>query len=361
MKELIVNLHMHTTYSDGYGSHEDIARAALNTNVDVVIVTDHNTLVKGVEGYRQGGGRRVLLLVGEEIHDQSRSPQKNHLLVFGVDRDLATFAADPQQLLDQVRRHKGLAFIAHPFDPALPLFGEDDISWVDWQVHGYTGIELWNGFSELKNVVKSRLSAAFYAFFPQWLAHGPLPATLKKWDELLATGQAVVGVGGSDAHALPKSLGPLHRTVFPYEYHFQCINTHILAPRSLGENLNEDRAMVLEALRKGNAFIGYDLPAPTDGFNFTAHGKDGTAIMGEEIVGEGSITFQIKLPQPTECHLIKDGENIKTWNRNEVCTHITNQPGVYRVECYLPYLGQRRGWIFSNPIYFRRCPNAAAA
>lgn len=354
MNELIVNLHMHTTYSDGHGSHRDIVRAALKSGLDVVMVTDHNVLVKGLEGYFQEGSQRVLLLIGEEIHDQARQPQKSHLLVFGVDHELATFASNPQRLLDQVRQHNGLAFIAHPFDPALPLFGEDDISWVDWHVHGFTGIELWNGFSELKNVVKSRLGAVFYAFFPQWLAHGPLPAAIQKWDELLAGGRPVVAVGGSDAHALPKSLGPLRRTVFPYEYHFQCINTHIVTPRRLGENLNEDRKMVLEALRKGNAFIGYDLPAPTCGFRFTAHSKDRVAIMGDEITAEGSITLQIRLPQRTECRLIKDGVVLKVWNRNEVCTYITHQPGVYRVECYIQYLGKRRGWIFSNPIYLRQ-------
>jgi hypothetical protein len=27
---------------------------------------------------------------------------------------------------------------------------------------------------------------------------------------------------------------------------------------------------------------------------------------------------------------------------------------VFRVEAYLPYRGQRRGWIFSNPIYVKK-------
>ncbi|MGZ9235150.1 MAG: histidinol-phosphatase, partial [Anaerolineales bacterium] len=36
---------MHTVYSDGSGTHKDIAQAALRTGLDVVIVTDHNVLV----------------------------------------------------------------------------------------------------------------------------------------------------------------------------------------------------------------------------------------------------------------------------------------------------------------------------
>jgi hypothetical protein len=36
--ELLVNLHMHTRYSDGYGSHTDIAKAALQGKIEAVIV-----------------------------------------------------------------------------------------------------------------------------------------------------------------------------------------------------------------------------------------------------------------------------------------------------------------------------------
>src|SRR5512138_3262133 len=183
MPEIVVNLHMHTRYSDGTGSHEDIAAAALRAGLDAVIVTDHNVLVEGMEGYRQQGGQRVLVLIGEEIHDQDRVPQKNHLLVFGAGKELAPLADEPGALIRAVREAGGLSFIAHPNDPAAPLFGETDISWVDWSVSDFTGLELWNGMSELKTLIPTRLHAMLYAFFPALLAHGPIPDTLKKWDE----------------------------------------------------------------------------------------------------------------------------------------------------------------------------------
>ena len=66
---------MHTTYSDGSGAHADIVKAALATGLDAVITTDHNVLVDGPAGYYQDGDRSVLLLVGEEIHDQTADPQ----------------------------------------------------------------------------------------------------------------------------------------------------------------------------------------------------------------------------------------------------------------------------------------------
>ena len=354
MSELIVNLHMHTTYSDGSGSHADIAQAALKSGVDAVIVTDHNILVQGIEGYTTGErGKRVLLLIGEEVHDQAREPQKNHMLVFGANREMAPYAQKAQNLIDQVHKAGGLSFLAHPFDPELKAFHEDDISWVDWEVRGYTGMELWNGFSEFKGVVRSRLDAIFYAFFPQYLAHGPRPEALKKWDELLTSGKKVVAVGGSDAHALHARMGPLRRTVFPYELHFSAINTHLFTDNDLSGDFQADRAMIYKALRQGHAFIGYDLPHPTRGFRFTAQGRDGTASMGGEIALGTGLTMQIRMPMKAECRLLCNGEHVRTWKDREICAQTVAQPGAYRVECYVEFLGKKRGWIFSNPIYVR--------
>lgn len=351
MHEIIVNLHMHTPFSDGFGTHAEIAHAALRAEIGAVIVTDHNVWVDGPQGYYKNGGRRVLLITGEEIHDQARDPQKNHLIVFGAGRELAPSAEDTQGLIDAVARAGGLSFIAHPFDPAAPAVGETDITWVDWHVNGYTGIEIWNGFSEFKSLLKSKLHAIFYAYNPRLVPHGPQTETLAKWDELLLEGRHVVAIGGSDAHALPARLGPLRRTLFPYEYHFRSINTHVLLRQPLNGDPDEDTASILEALRQGHAFVANDLPAPACGFRVSAHGKDGMVGMGDSLSGESGVTFQIRLPLRSECLLLKDGKVIRTWENRETCTHITTEAGVYRVEVYIQFAGKRRGWIFSNPIY----------
>ena len=81
MFEFVTNIHMHTHYSDGHGSHMDIVNAALKSDIDGVIVTDHNVWVEGLEGYFHNNSRKVLVLIGEEVHDQVREPQKNHLLL----------------------------------------------------------------------------------------------------------------------------------------------------------------------------------------------------------------------------------------------------------------------------------------
>lgn len=349
--ELVINLHMHTPYSDGSGSHGEIARAALRAGLDAVIVTDHNVWVNGPQGYYQEGDRKTLLLVGEEVHNRTLHPQKNHLLVFGAYKEMAAYAEDPQRLIDAVRNAGGLSFIAHPVDPAAPAVKEVDISWEAWHVQGYTGLELWNGMSEFKGRLKTRLHAVVYAFFPHRIARGPYPQAVQHWDRLLAENKKVVAVGGSDAHAFRYKIGPWRKTLFPYEFHFGAINTHLLADEALIGEALEDSSLILNTLRKGRAFIGYDLPASTRGFRFAAQGANGGAQMGDQLSAKNGVTFQIRLPRRTECRLMKDGVPVKTWLQHELCTYIATEPGVYRVEVYLQYAGQRRTWIISNPIY----------
>ena len=353
MHEIVVNLHMHTRYSDGTGTHKDIAEAAIKTGLDVVIVTDHNVLVQGVEGYYRVHRSRVLLLVGQEVHDQDRDPQKNHLLVLNANRDVSTLADDPQTLINGVAEAGGLSFIAHPSDPEAPAFNETDISWEAWDVHGYTGLELWNGLSELKTVIPTKLHGAFYAFFPQFIGHSPILETLQRWDDLLAEGQQVVAIGGSDAHALNMHIGPLHRVIFPYDFHFRAVNTHVFISQPLTGDVPTDKKMIYEALAAGRCFIGYDLPASTRGFIFKARGLEQSAIMGDEISGRRGVTLQAHLPEPAEIRLIKDGKTIGIWRDAQACAYSASEAGVYRVEAWRNYLGRKRGWIFSNPIYVR--------
>ena len=354
MPEIIINLHMHTTHSDGTGSHLDIAEAALDCGLDAVIVTDHNILVQGQEGYHTRGNKRVLVLVGEEIHDDTTPARNNHLLVFGADQELAGMAGDTQQLVDQVNSLGGLSFIAHPIDPAAPKFNQGDFSWDKWDVTGYTGIELWNGFSEFKTRLKNIPAALWYAYLPDRIARGPIPETLAIWDRLTSTGNRVVAVGGSDAHAMHANLGPLKRTVFPYQYHFKSVNTHLLLPTELTGEFEFDQGLILQALRAGHAFVGYDLPFPTTGFQFSATSGKERAIMGDEITLQESTTLMIDIPLAGECALIKNGKPIKKWRNRTQCTFEVDADGIYRVEVYIPFRGRRRGWIYSNPIYIRK-------
>jgi hypothetical protein len=274
------------------------------------------------------------------------------LLVFGADKETATLADDPAALIKAIRDAGGLSFIAHPTDPAAPVFRETDIDWVDWSVSDFTGIELWNGLSELKTLVPTKLHGAFYAFFPSLLAHAPMAATLRKWDELLLQAR-VVAVGGSDAHALQMHMGPVSRVIYPYDLHFRAINTHLFVPDGLSGDAAIDRRLIYKALSAGHCFIGYDLHMSTRGFRFTGHGRESAAIMGDEIQARGGVTLQARLPSFGEIRLLRNGKVIRAVKKAQALTYLALEPGAYRIEAYRKYMGRRRGWIFSNPIYVR--------
>lgn len=351
MYEIIVNTHVHSNLSDGSATYQEIAEAAIHAGIDAVIITDHNVHIQRKEGFYRSGEKTVLILSGQEIHDPTLNPQKNHLLVFNPAMDYSPFSQNPSDLVHRVRSSGALSFIAHPIDPELPAIGEPDISWEDWSVRGFTGIELWNGFSEIKFRSHNLLQILFFAFFPKYLADQPLPKILALWDSLLHQNPPCVAIGGSDAHALRKKALWWQKIVFPYRYHFSAINNHLLLSEPLSSNLDEAKDQIYSAFKKGSLFIGYDLPGSTSGFRFTGHGNNGTAQIGEQTMNGDGVTFQINLPFPTQCNLLRNGQIEKSWTRDRQITHISQKTGVYRVEVFISYLGSRRGWIFSNPIY----------
>lgn len=352
MNETKFAIHIHTNYSDGNATHKALTDIAIKAGLDGIITTDHNIWVEGLDGYYGEGNKKTMLMVGEEVHNRSLDPPGDHMLVIGAQKEMLPYSTDPQRLIEQVKRNNGLSFLAHPVEDALEMFNEQAYPWRDWSIQHFSGIEIWNHMSEFKSVTHDLRSALINALFPKQMSLGPLDRTLALWDQLIAAqNRPIIAVGGVDAHQIIKQFGPFTFKLYPYLHHFKSIITHILTPTPLSGIFPEDRNMVLNALKQGHCFVAYDLPAATDGFHFTVHNDDGQSIMGDQVKIIGGLTFQIRLPKKTLCRLFKDGKMIKEWPDREVCTHITTEPGVYRVEAFIPYKGKLRGWIFSNPIY----------
>jgi hypothetical protein len=345
------NLHAHTRYSDGNASHDEVALAGLQAGLDFLVTTDHNVWVEGIDGYRYLGDRRLLLLAGEEVHDRTAHPQRNHLLVYEARTELSTLAGDPQALLDAVRSSGGIAFLAHPADPAAPIFRQPGLPWTEWDASGYTGLELWNFMSEFKSRLSSIPQALYYAYRPTDVGRGPDASVLARWDQLLGSGKRVFAIGGADAHAIPVQLGPLKRTLFPYVFLFGAVNTHVLTEAPLSGEVEDDRLILMQSIRAGRVFIGYDLPASTRGFRFTAGGDGRSAGMGEVIRSRFGITLQAHLPQRADIRLLRNGSVLKTWQDAQAFVYTSPDPGIYRVEASIYYKGRARTWIISNPIF----------
>jgi len=342
------NVHMHTTLSDGTLDHDELARVAGKAGLDFIIVTDHNVYQPGLDGWRGD----TLMLVGEEVHDPQRERQSSHLLCFDIRDDVSGHAAHPQAVIDAVAAQGGFTFLAHPFERDVAEFlPEPNISWRDWDVVGYSGLELWNYMSEFKSVLKNRAYGLLYAYLPACSVSGPYPETLEKWDELLRS-RPVAALGGSDAHGTVYRLGPLERVVLPYDYLFRAVNTHLLSPEPLSGDLEHDRRIVYGALRAGQGFLGYEQPAAIAGFAFWARSGAGEATMGEELPLEGRVELRAGLPAPARLRLLRDGE-VLAEARSDRLVWMGQRPGAYRLEARRRYAGRWRSWILSNPIYVR--------
>jgi hypothetical protein len=351
MIELTGSLHNHTGYSDGELYHADLAAAAAKAGLDFLITTDHNVFVDGVDRWMEfPGGRRVLVLAGEEIHHQDRIPQKNHLLAVGTHTDLSRFAPEPQKLIDAVRDAGGAAFLAHPYDPASPLVHEEALGWDTPDVRGFSGLEILNYMSEFKSVFHNRLEMIFYAFFPSAGILGPDVRTLALWDRYLAEGRRVSAVGGPDAHGHSYSLGPLHKVVFSYEYLFRAVTLHVLVGKITGDPQTDGRS-IAEALKTGTGWVAYDLPKPTRGFRFRAEAGGAEAGPGGEIRFAPGLTLNAEIPHPAEWRIIRAGEGVVAGGTGTQALYTPRGPGTYRLEARRRFRARMRGWIFSNPIY----------
>jgi hypothetical protein len=350
--EYVGNLHIHTTYSDGEWNHAAIADAALLTGLDFVAFTDHNIWLKGIEGY-YGDDRRgyVLLLSGEEVHDRTRLPPGNHVLIYGAERESSSQGYDLGVLVKFVAQSRGLSFIAHPDDQPVRWLHEPAFPWLDRYVEGFTGLEIWNYMSRFKNHIQSWQDALKSVFRPDDIMIGPSPRTLALWDQLLSMGREIVGIGGGDAHGSRFSIGPVSHTIFPYDFLFSCVNTHILTKFQLTGDAQRDKELLYQALRQGRAFIGYDIPGSTRGFRYSAQGQGASAIMGEHIRLGPGVTLQTLVPTRAHIKIIRHGDVVAEEQNVENLTHVVRKEGAYRVEVWLTHKGVERAWILSNPIY----------
>lgn len=343
--EYVGSIHLHTSFSDGAADHEEVSRIASRAGLDFLIVADHNVLTKGREGWYED----LLLLVGEELHGAERVPEANHYLAFDVKEHIHADGKSAQTVIDAVNAQEGFGFISHPFEHSPPFTGEPDLSWVDWNVADFTGLEIWNYMSEFKSYLHNLRWALVLIYFPQIAMTGPFPETLAKWDELLKS-RKTAAFAGIDAHGNAYRLGPLRRPVLPYEHCFKAARTHILTDQPFTRDLEHDKALIYQALKEGRCFTAYDGIGDAFGFRFYAKSDGLTAGMGEDIPVGAGVEFEIVSPIRADLRLLKDGEAV-TRTKGRHLSLTARGSGVYRVEAYRRHLFKRRGWVFTNPIY----------
>jgi hypothetical protein len=330
--------HVHTKFSDGHGSFDELAAQASREKLDFLIVTDHGN--PNFESLRsQGRKDGVLVLAGSEL-----SVNRGHLVALGFRTPDQNFSQMAEDAVPEVQALGGFTIIAHPYSKVKWSWGDASV---------YSGLEIINADTMFKNNIGRVLP-----YLPLLLFRSRLPLikmlehpeiNLKKWDQRAAT-SAIYGYFSADAHLYYRAI-------------FSLLHLHVLLDKPLADGFDAAAGQVYAALRKGRFFNAIEAAAGARGFRFKASAAGGATFrMGDTIsAGEaaaGPVRFEAQAPFSfvTEIHILRDGRTIAS-TRDDVLTAEAQGPGVYRVEVFLKErsaLAADIPWIISNPIFLRK-------
>ena len=299
------------------GTFAEIISAAQANQLNFVIMTEHtekdfDTAAMTLQGVHGG----VLFINGNEVSDENG----DRLLVL-------------------------------PGDVSIAAYPEE---FKNWDSGRFNGVEVYNVFTNARRI------NPVVAFFDVLWSQRSYPdlifalylqrpdENLKKLDQALSRTR-LTATGGNDAHAnigvsLKDNSGKtlLGIQLDPYATSFRLVRMHVLIEH--GKTL--DAASLMEALRAGHCYIGFDFLGDTSGFVFEAeNGK----IQGDEISLDAGTRLRLRSPVPGRIVVFKDGV-VWTDDSGIAAKEIAiTERGVYRTEIYFNNLL----WIVSNPIYVR--------
>jgi hypothetical protein len=244
--------HLHTIYSDGRRTPQELVADARAAGLDFIVSTEHNNSSAHLQWGHHATGD-LLILNGEEVTTRTGHwPAWN--LPAGKWIDWRYRADDPgelQKFVDDVHESGGLVVAAHPFAPCIGCTWEFGYERADL-------VEVWNGPWTLDD-----------------------EATVIAWDSLLRAGKWIPAVGNSDSHAQNDRVGLPHNVV----------HAEGLTPRQLMAGFAKGRNWIAES-----AEVQLELTASADGRK---------AGIGERLKADPStpITIEVKASGAPDTHV----------------------------------------------------------
>jgi len=110
-RSLKVDLHIHSHFSpDGGMSPEEVLKTAEMAGLDVIAVTDHNTIKGGLETRKLVRERDIIVIVGEEIKTED-----GEVIGLGLKENIEK-GLPLEETCRLIKGQKGLVMIPHPFE-----------------------------------------------------------------------------------------------------------------------------------------------------------------------------------------------------------------------------------------------------
>jgi hypothetical protein len=226
--------HLHTVYSDGRRTPDQLVADSRAAGLDFIVSTDHNTCGSTLQ-WGDHATDDLLILNGEEVTTRS-----GHWPAIGLPpgrwidwRYRASESADFRRFVQHVHQLGGLVTAAHPFATCFGCSYEFAYELADL-------IEVWNG---------------------PWTQDDD--ATVIHWDGLLRSGRWIPAIGDSDAHNPDQTVALPHTVVLADGLRREDLLAGLRAGRSW---LAESSAVSLSASASADgrtAGIGERLPVDT--------------------------------------------------------------------------------------------------
>jgi len=175
------NLHTHSTNSDGQLTPEEVVHWYRSRGYNFLALTEHR-----VPSEARSVAEDFLLISGIEMDGIDPAKGIFHLVGLGFEGepDLSVYDGNPdwldtildmQETIDSLRSAGAIVFLAHPY-------WSGEMSKDLLEVEGCIGLEVWNGACEV------------------WDCKG---LSAVHWDDLLAAGRRLWGLGADDCHWWP--------------------------------------------------------------------------------------------------------------------------------------------------------------
>ncbi len=344
-------IHAHTNLGGhSTGGFDELIAAANTNDLDFVLMTEHYSDAYDTATLTLNGVYGKTLFVGGNEIDTADS---DRFLMIPGSGDAAGLRKVPTAaVIEKLHSENRLALVTYP--EKLKSWGAD-----------FDGIEVFSLHTNAKKM--NPFTAIFdgiwsFPSYPEMMLASYFQRpdeNLRKFDEIAAK-RNISLFAGTDAHSnigfhlFGDDVGHkfLNFKFDDYATIFRLARQHVLIEKEKPLT----RENLIEAVKAGRSFIGFDALGVTEGFAFTAEGSSGRQSMGGEISKAEGVKVKVGSPQKGRLVIFLDGQKISESADVAGLELDVFEPGAYRVEVYLDQLGppfDKMPWIISNPIYVR--------
>jgi hypothetical protein len=110
----VADPHCHTVASDGVVTPAELVDAAVKERVDLIAVTDHDTMACVKEVQQRGEGSGLIVVAGQEI--TTKWPAQTHVMGWFLERPVKS-GMSLEDTVAAIHDQGGLVILPHPFMP----------------------------------------------------------------------------------------------------------------------------------------------------------------------------------------------------------------------------------------------------